>query len=180
MHTLPSRSYSRPLAGGGHVRFGGIGKHHGEGRLHRSIHPLIPQRACIFGRSPQPGLLRLLQLPPSHPNALLYMGTGDGDLGLPRLSDQVNLRKWFMLYRIQQRGGLPAHAVTGLLTRASEVSGGQLLLPGQGHFIGPFSPTPVWGGSLGALGLDTALRLARTLGPTQATTLKTHPYTPPP
>ena len=94
------------------------------------------------------------------------MGTIDGGLGLPRLSDQVNLRKWSMLNRLQQRGGLPAIAVTGLLTRASEVSGGQFILPGQGDFIGPFSPTPVCGSSLGALGPDSALCLATILGPT--------------
>ena len=35
---------------------------------------------------------RLLLLPPSHPNALLYIGSKDGGLGLPRLSDQINLR----------------------------------------------------------------------------------------
>ena len=70
---------------------------------------------------------RLLQLPPTHSNALLYMGTSDGGLGLPRLSDQINLRKWSMLNRLHQRGGLPALATHGLLTRASEVSGGQFL-----------------------------------------------------
>ena len=88
---------------------------------------------------------RLLQLPPCHPNALLYMGTAEGGLGLPRLSDQVNLRKWSMLNRLQQRGGLPALATHGLLTRASEVSGGQFLQPDQGDYIGPFPATPVWG-----------------------------------
>ena len=70
-----------------------------------------------------------------------------------------------MLNRLQQRGGLPALATHGLLTRASEVSGGQFLQPDQGDYIGPYSATPVWGSSLGALGPDTELRLAPTLGP---------------
>ena len=39
---------------------------------------------------------RLLQLPPTHPNALLYMRASEGGLGLPRLSDHVNLSKWSM------------------------------------------------------------------------------------
>ena len=34
----------------------------------------------------------LLQLPPTHPNGLLYMRTSDGGLGLPSLSDQVKLK----------------------------------------------------------------------------------------
>ena len=51
---------------------------------------------------------RLLRLPPTHPNALLYIGTADGGLGLPRLSDQINLRKWSILRRLQERGGLSA------------------------------------------------------------------------
>ena len=108
---------------------------------------------------------RLLKLPPAHPNALLYMSAKNGGLGLPRLSDQVNTRKWAMANRLQQRGGLPALAVSGLLTRASELSGGQFLLPNLGDFIGPHPSTPVWGNSLGAIGQDTALRLAPTLGP---------------
>ena len=49
-----------------------------------------------------------LSLPPTHPNALLYIGTADGGLGLPRLSDQINLRKWSILCRLRERGGLPA------------------------------------------------------------------------
>ena len=108
---------------------------------------------------------RLLQLPSTHPNALLYMRTTEGGLGLPRLSDEVNLRKWSMACRLHERGGLPGAATQGLLTRASEVSGGSFLLQHQGDFIGPFSITPVWGSSLGALGPDTALRLSPTLGP---------------
>ena len=108
---------------------------------------------------------RLLQLPPSHMNALLYLNPADGGLGLPRLSDQVNFRKWSMLNRLKQRGGLPALAVGGLLARAAAVSGGHFLTPQQGDFIGPYTPTSVWGSSLGALGPDTALHLAPTLGP---------------
>ena len=88
-----------------------------------------------------------------------------GGLGLPRLSDQVNLGKWSMLNRLEQRGGLPALAVGGLLlTRATAVSGDHFLTPQQGDFIGLYTPTPVWGSSLGALGPDTALHLAPTLG----------------
>ena len=108
---------------------------------------------------------RLLQLPPTHPNALLYMRTSEGGLGLPRLSDQVNLRKWSMACRLHERGGLPGAAIQGLLARASANSGGSFLHQQQGDFIGPFSITPVWGSSLGALGPDTALRLSPTLGP---------------
>ena len=108
---------------------------------------------------------RLLLPPPSHPNALLYTKPSEGGLGLPRLSDQVNLRKWSMAGRLQERGGLPASAIGGLLNRASMVSGGHFLLPDQGDFIGPFSLSPVWGSSLGALGPDTSLRLAPTCGP---------------
>ena len=85
---------------------------------------------------------RLLQLPPSHPNALLYMGTSDGGLGLPRLSDQVNLRKWSMLNRLQQRGAYqplpsrPPHTCVGSLGRSilSAGAGGlhRSLLPPPG------------------------------------------------
>ena len=53
---------------------------------------------------------RLLQLPPTHPNALLYMRTTEGGLGLPRLSDQINRRKWSMAGRLTERGGLPGSA----------------------------------------------------------------------
>ena len=108
---------------------------------------------------------RLLRLPPSHGNALLYIGTTDRGLGLPRLSDQINLRKWSILCRLQERGGLPALAIGGLLTRAAASSGGQFIIPQQGDFIGPHSATPVWGSSLGALGPDTTLYLSPTLGP---------------
>ena len=87
---------------------------------------------------------RLLHLPPTHPNALLYIGSADGGLGLPRLSDQINLRKWSILCRLHDRGGLPALAVGGLLTRAALVSGGQFLVPAQGDFIGPNASAPVW------------------------------------
>ena len=107
---------------------------------------------------------RLLRLPPSHPNALLYIGTADGGLGLPRLSDQINLRKWSILCRLQERGGIPALAIGGLLSRAATFSGGQFLLPQQGDFIGPHSASPVWGSSLGALGPDTTISLSPTLG----------------
>ena len=107
---------------------------------------------------------RLLRLPPTHPNALLYIGSADGGLGLPRLSDQINLRKWSILCRLQERGGLPALAIGGLLTRAALVSGGQFLVPAQGDFIGPNSSTPVWGSSLGALGPDTTISLSPTHG----------------
>ena len=79
---------------------------------------------------------------------LLYMGSYDGGLGLPRLSDQVNFRKWSMTSRLQQRGGLPALAVSGLLTRASEVSGDQFLGPPLEDFIGPYSSISVWWSSL--------------------------------
>ena len=79
---------------------------------------------------------RRLHLPPMHPNALLYIGTADGGLGLPRLSDQINLRKWSILCRLQERGGLSALAIGGLLTRAASVSDGHFLLPHQGDFIG--------------------------------------------
>ena len=102
---------------------------------------------------------RLLLLPPSHPNALLDIGPKEGGLGLPRLSDQINLRKWSILCRLQERGGLPALATSGLLTRAAASSGGQFLIPQQGDFIGPHSDSPVWGSSLGALGPDTNLHL---------------------
>ena len=115
---------------------------------------------------------RLLHLPPSHPNALLYMRLADGGLGLQRLSDQVNLRKWSIACRLQERGGLPGHAAQGLLARASLVSGGTFLLQNQGNFIGPYADTPVWGSSLGALGPDTSLRLSPTLGPTQLPLLR--------
>ena len=108
---------------------------------------------------------RQLQLPPSNPNALLYIGAPEGGLGLPRLSDQINLRIWSMTGRLQERGGLSALAIGGLLSRAAEVSGGQFLQQGQGDFIGPYPTTLVWGGSLGALGVDTSLRLSPTLGP---------------
>ena len=108
---------------------------------------------------------RLLLLPPTHPNALLYLRPSDGGLGIPRLSDQVNLRKWSIVGRLQERGGLPALAIGGLLHRATLLSGGQFLHPEQGDFIGPFTLIPVWGSSLGALGPDTSLRLAPTVGP---------------
>ena len=108
---------------------------------------------------------RLLLLPPSHPNALLYIRAIDGGLGLQRLSDQINLRKWSIACRLQERGGLPGQAVQGLLARASLVSGGTFLHRNQGDFIGPFTHTPVWGSSLGALGPDTSLCLSPTLGP---------------
>ena len=127
--------------------------------------PWAPQDLQAFDVPLNRAFRRLLQLPPSHPNALLYMRLADGGLGLPRLSDQVNLRKWSMLNRLTQRGGVPALAVGGLLTRAAAVSGGQFLTPQQGDFIGPFSTTPVWGSSLGALGPDTALHLTPTHGP---------------
>ena len=103
---------------------------------------------------------RLLQLPPSHPNAILHLGAPEGGLGLPRLSDQINLRKWSMIGRLQERGDLSASAIGSLVARAAEVSGGQLLQPGQCDFIGPYATTPVWGSSLGALGPDTSLRLS--------------------
>ena len=70
-----------------------------------------------------------------------------------------------MACRLQERGGLPSAAIQGLLARASGNSGGAFLHQQQGDFIGPFSTTPVWGSSLGALGPDTALRLSPTLGP---------------
>ena len=128
--------------------------------------PWTPQDLLALDVPLNRAFRRLLHLPPSHPNALLYMRTTDGGLGLQRLSDQVNLRKWSMACRLQERGGLPGHAVKGLLARASLVSGGSFLHPHQGDFIGPFSATPVWGSSLGALGPDTSLRLSPTLGPT--------------
>ena len=109
---------------------------------------------------------RLPHLPPSHPSALLYMRTADGGLGLQRLSDQVNLRKSSIACRLQERGGLPGQAVQGLLARASVVSGGTFLHQDLGDFIGPYSVTPVWGSSLGALGPDTSFRFSPTLGPT--------------
>ena len=107
---------------------------------------------------------RLLHLPPTHPNALLYTGTVDGGLGLPRLSDQINLRKWSILCRLQERDGLPALAVGGLLSRAALNSGGHFLIPSQGDFIGPHPSVPVWGSSLGALGPDTTILLSPTQG----------------
>ena len=107
---------------------------------------------------------RLLHLPRTHPNALLYIGSADGGLGLPRLSDQINLRKWSILCRLQERGGLPALAVGGLLTRAALVSGGQFLVPAQGDFISPNPTALVWGSSLGALGPDTTISLSPTQG----------------
>ena len=70
-----------------------------------------------------------------------------------------------MACRLHERGGLPGAAIQGLLARASANSGGSFLHQQQGDFIGPFSITPVWGSSLGALGPDTALRLSPTLGP---------------
>ena len=127
--------------------------------------PWSPQELVALDVPLNRAFRRLLHLPPAHPNALLYMNANNGGLGLPRLSDQVNARKWAMANRLQQRGGLPALAVNGLLTRASELSGGQFLLPNLGDFIGPHPSTPVWGSSLGAIGPDTALRLAPTLGP---------------
>ena len=119
---------------------------------------------------------RLLHLPPTHPNALLYINTTDGGLGLPRLSDQINLRKWSILGRLKERGGLPALALEGLLHRATTVSGGQFLIPHQGDFIGPHSATPVWGSSLGSFGPDTTLHLAPTQG--RATHPLLRPITP--
>ena len=107
---------------------------------------------------------RLLLLPPSHPNALLYISPTEGGLGLPRLSDQINLRKWSILGRLQERGGLPALAIDGLLHRAAAASGGLFLIPQQGDFIGPYATTPFWGSSLGALGPDTSLHLSPTRG----------------
>ena len=107
----------------------------------------------------------LLLLPPIHPNTLLYLRSSDGGLGLPRLSYQINLRKWSMVCRLQERGGLPAIAIGGLLHRATFMYGGQFLHPDQGDLIGPFTPNPVWGSSLGALGPDTSLRLAPIVGP---------------
>ena len=127
--------------------------------------PWAPQDLQAFDVPLNRAFRRLLQLPPSHPNALLYLSLADGGLGLPRLSDQVNFRKWAMLNRLKQRGGAPALAVGGLLTRAAVVSGGHFLTPQQGDFIGPYTTTPVWGSSLGALGPDTALHLTPTLGP---------------
>ena len=70
-----------------------------------------------------------------------------------------------MIGRLQERGGLPALVIGGLLNRATAMSGGRFFLQDQGDFIGPYSPSPVWGSSLGSLGPDTSLRLARTLGP---------------
>ena len=70
-----------------------------------------------------------------------------------------------MAGRLQERGGLPAFALGGLLSRASMVSGGHFLLLDQWDFIGPHPHSPVWGSSLGALGPDTSLRLAPTCGP---------------
>ena len=96
---------------------------------------------------------RLLLLPPTHPNALLYLRSSEDGLGLPRLSDQVNLSKVY---------DCPS---AGLLHRATLMSGGQFLQPDQGEFIGPFTLNPVWGSTLGALGPDIALRLAPTAGP---------------
>ena len=107
---------------------------------------------------------RLLHLPSTHPNAILYMRTPDVGLGLPRLSDQVNLRKWSIACRLQEREGIPGLAVKGLLSRASAVSGGYFLRQHQRNFIGPFTATPVCGSSLGALGPDASLRLSPTLG----------------
>ena len=70
-----------------------------------------------------------------------------------------------MAGRLQERGGLPALAIGGLLNRASLVSGGHFLHPDQGNFIGPHPHSPVWRSSLGALGPDTSLRLSPTCGP---------------
>ena len=104
-------------------------------------------------------------LPPSHPNALLlYIGTKDGGLGLPHLSDQIDLRKWTILCRLQERGGLPALAIDGLLNRAAASSGGQFLTPPQGtssahtlpHRLVATTPTIPLSGTLlvGVLGLQ--------------------------
>ena len=98
--------------------------------------PWTPQELVALDVPLNRAFRRLLQLPSSNPNALLYMSAKNGGLGLPRLSDQVNATKWAMSNRLQQRGGLPALAVNGLLTRASELSGGQFLLPTLGDFIG--------------------------------------------
>ena len=73
-------------------------------------------------------------------------------------------RKWSILCRLQERGGLPALAVGGLLTRAALVSGGQFLVPAQGDFISPNPTALVWGSSLGALGPDTTISLSPTQG----------------
>ena len=107
----------------------------------------------------------MLNLPPTDPKALLYVGSSDGGLGLPRLSDQVNLRKWSIAAcRLQERGGLLGLAVKGLLSRTAAVSGGRFVLRNQRDFIGHFTPTPVWGSSLGALGPNTLLSLSQILG----------------
>ena len=86
---------------------------------------------------------RLLLLPATHPNALLDTSTSDGGLGLPRLSKQVNLRKWSIACRLQEWGGLSSAAVQGLLGRASAASEGSFIRPNQGDFIGRFSLAPV-------------------------------------
>ena len=80
---------------------------------------------------------RLLLLPPTHPNVSRYIGSSDGGLGLPRLSNQSNLRnrKWSILCRLQKRGGLPAFAIGELLSLAAAVSDGQFLSPHQGAIL---------------------------------------------
>ena len=115
---------------------------------------------------------------PGVEGGLLYTGTADGGLGLPRLSDQINLRKWSILCRLQERGGLSALAVGGLLSRAAFNSGGHFLVPAQGDFIGPNSSVPVWGSSLGALGPDTTILLSPTQGSVSHPLLR--PISPPP
>ena len=72
--------------------------------------PWTPQALVALDVPLNRAFRRLLQLPPAHPNALLYMNAKHGGLGLPRLSDQVNARKWAMANRLQQRGGLPVCA----------------------------------------------------------------------
>ena len=91
--------------------------------------PWVPHELLALDVPLNQSFRRLLQLPPSHPNALLYLGAPEGGLGLPRLSDRINLRKWSMIGRLRELGGLSSLAIGGFLSRASEVSGGQFLEP---------------------------------------------------
>ena len=116
---------------------------------------------------------RLLQLPPMHPNAPLYMRTSDGGLRLPRLSDQDNLSE--MVYCLQITGTRGSSRPRGSRTALPSLGGfwWSIPPPTQEDFIGPYTATPVWGSSLGALGPDTSLRLSTTLEPVP------HPLLPP-
>ena len=59
----------------------------------------------------------LLAIPRSYPVALLYTPTSRGGVGLPRLSDSVQLMKWAAIKRSDALGGPARSSIHALLTR---------------------------------------------------------------